>query len=343
MDRATIRRYAAGLFLGIAYSASIGGASTLIGTPTNLAFVRTLGIVFEGAPAISFNEWFFFAFPMAILLEAALWAVLCLLFVPKTLAVDIAPDTIRAHYEALGPMTYAQKVLLGAFALMATLWFTRAGFDFGSLKIPGWGQFFPEPKYISDGTVGMLVAIALFLIPARDGKGGHLLDWEVARRLPWDVVLLFGGGFALSLAFVESGLSAWVGAELKLLEGTHPFVVLFVVAAVVCFLSELTSNVATAEMVLPILAGLSVALGVHPFLFMIPATLAASFAFMMPAGTPPNAIVYATGKIRMREMVSAGFVLNWAGIFIVTAITALLGQAVFGIDLTVLPEWAVLK
>ncbi len=342
LEAKMLRRFAAGLFLGIAYSASIGGAATLIGTPTNLAFVRTLSIVFPGAPEVTFSEWFLLAFPMALLLEIVLWGVLCVMSCPRGMKVEIDPGTIRAHYDALGPMTYAQKVLLAAFASMALLWFTRAGFDLGAVKIPGWAQLFPVPKYVSDGTVGMTIALLLFMIPARDGTGAKLLNWDVARRLPWDVVLLFGGGFALAQGFVESGLSEWVGGELQLLGGLPPLVVVLLIATTVCFLSELTSNVATAEMVLPILGALAVVIGVHPFLLMIPATLSASFAFMLPAGTPPNAIVYATGKIKMREMIGAGFVLNWAGIVIVTGITALLGQAVFGLDLTQLPTWAVL-
>lgn len=342
IDPKPLRRFASGLFLGVAYSASIGGVATLIGTPTNLAFVRTLHIVFPNAPDVTFSQWFFFAFPMALLVEIALWVVLCVMACPRGMKADIDPATIRAHYDALGPMTYPQKMLMGAFVSMALLWFTRSGFDLGSVNIPGWSQLFPVPKYVSDGTVGMAVALVLFMTPSRDGKGGKLLDWDVARRLPWDVVLLFGGGFALAQGFVTSGLSEWFGGELKGLGGLPPMLVVLVVATTVCFLSELTSNVATAEMVLPILGALSVAIGVHPFLLMIPATLAASFAFMLPAGTPPNAIVYATGKIRMREMIGAGFVLNWIGVVIVTGGTALLGQAVFGLDLTKLPEWGVL-
>lgn len=343
VEHRSLRRYAAGLFLGIAYSASIGGAATLIGTPTNLAFSRMLTVVFENAPEVTFGQWFLFAFPTSIVLELVLWGVLCWIFCPPGMRVDLDPDTIRAEYRRLGPMTSAQKSLLIAFLSMALLWFTRAGFDFGAVKIPGWVTLFEQPKFISDGTVAMGVALLLFLAPARDGAGSKLLDWDIARRLPWDVVLLFGGGFALAQGFVDSGLSQWFGEELSLVQGLPPIVVVCIVAFAVCFLSELTSNVATAEMVLPILAALAVALKIHPFLLMIPATLAASYAFMLPAGTPPNAIVYATGKIRMREMIGAGFLLNWAGIIIVTVCTAALGKLIFGADLTQLPDWAMLR
>ena len=343
LEPRVLRRYAAGLYLGVAYSASIGGAATLIGTPTNLTFRRMLGVVFEHAPEVSFSQWFLFSFPTSILLEIVLWGVLCVMACPRGMEAVIDPNTIREQYRRLGPMGYAQKILLAAFAAMALLWFTREGFDFGAVKIPGWAMLFEQPKFITDGTVAMLVAVGLFLIPARDGGGGHLLDWEVARRLPWDIVLLFGGGFALAQGFVDSGLSKWFGEELALAGHLPPIVVVLIVAATVCFLSELTSNVATAEMVLPILAALAVAIKVHPFLLMIPATLAASYAFMLPAGTPPNAIAYATGRIKMREMIGAGFILNWAGIVIVTLITATLGRSVFGVDLLQLPEWAVLK
>lgn len=342
IDARTVRKYAAGLYLGIAYSASIGGAATLIGTPTNLSFTRMLALSFPNAPEITFAQWFLFSFPTAIVLEAVLWIVLAWQFCPREMKVEIAPDTVCEHYRRLGPMSIAQKLLLAAFLSMACLWFTRAGFDIGSVSIPGWASLFPKPSYISDGTVAMSVALLLFLLPARDAAhpGARILDWDTAKRVPWDIVLLFGGGFALAQGFVKSGLSEWVGGELTGLGGLHPLVVVIAVTAAVCFLSELTSNVATAEMVLPILAALAVAIHVHPFLLMIPATLAASYAFMLPAGTPPNAIAYGTGKIQMGEMVRTGFILNLAGIVIVTLGAVLLGRAVFGVDLAQLPAWA---
>lgn len=337
-----VRRYAAGLYLGIAYSASIGGAATLIGTPTNLSFTRMLSLTFPNAPEVTFTQWFLFAFPTSVALEIVLWLVLAWLFCPKDLKAHVDPDTVRDHYRRLGPMTTAQKILLIAFLTMAVLWFTRVGFDLGSIAIPGWAQLFHKPDFISDGTVAIGIAFLLFLLPARDPArpADHILDWETAKRIPWDIVLLFGGGFALAQGFVKSGLSDWVGGELTLLGGLPPLLVVIAVAAAVCFLSELTSNVATAEMVLPILAALAIAIQVHPFLLMIPATLAASYAFMLPAGTPPNAIAFGTGKIQMREMVTTGFLLNIAGIVIVTGGAMLLGQWVFGIDLTQLPDWA---
>jgi len=344
IEARTARRYAAGLYLGIAYSASIGGAATLIGTPTNLSFTRMLALSFPNAPEITFGQWFLFSFPTAIVLEAVLWLVLAWIFCPRGMKVDIAPDTVREHYRRLGPMTLAQKMLLASFVTMATLWFTRSGFDLGSVSIPGWAQLFPNPDFISDGTVAIAIALLLFILPARDpaAPGVRILDWNTAKRVPFDIVLLFGGGFALAQGFMKSGLSAWVGGELSALGGLHPLVVVIGVTAAVCFLSELTSNVATAEMVLPILAALAVAIHVHPFMLMIPATLAASYAFMLPAGTPPNAIVFGTGKIQMGEMIRTGFILNLAGILIVTVGVVVLGKAVFGVDLTELPAWATL-
>jgi sodium-dependent dicarboxylate transporter 2/3/5 len=159
---------------------------------------------------------------------------------------------------------------------------------------PGWSNIFPYPKFIEDGTVAIAVALILFIVPSKDG--GMIMTWEAAIRIPWRIVLLFGGGFALASGFVESGLSLWIGTQLNWAKGIHPLLIIFMISLLVTFLTELTSNTATTEMILPVMAGLSIATGVNPLLFMIPATLSASMAFMLPVATPPNAIIFGTNR-----------------------------------------------
>ncbi len=168
------------------------------------------------------------------------------------------------------------------------------------------------------------------------------MDWVTASKVPWNIVLLFGGGFALASAFKESGLSIWVGEQLSSVGGLHPIVIIAVIAMTMTFLTELTSNTATTEMLLPVLAGLSVTINVNPLLFMLPATISASMAFMLPVATPPNAIVFGSNKITVMEMAKTGIVLNLLGVIVITLVTYFWGSWVFGIELGVMPSWAVM-
>ena len=223
---------------------------------------------------------------------------------------------------------------------MALLWVFRSGFNLESVTIPGWSKLFGQPGYINDGTVAIAIALLMFVIPSRSHKGERIMDWETASRIPWHIVLLFGGGFALAKGFVDSGLSTWFGEQLSGLAGTKPMVLTLVISSTMSFLTELTSNTATTEMILPILAGMAVSIQINPLLLMIPATLAASLAFMLPVATPPNAIVFGTGHLHIREMVKTGFLLNIAGIIVVTLVTYFWGVAVFSIDVHSFPQWA---
>jgi sodium-dependent dicarboxylate transporter 2/3/5 len=166
------------------------------------------------------------------------------------------------------------------------------------------------------------------------------MDWETANRLPWSIVLLFGGGFALALGFQSSGLAIWFGEQLLWTKGVHPYLILLAVVALMSFLTELTSNVASTQMLLPVFASLAISSGNNPILIMIPATLASSLAFMLPTATPPNAIVFGTNRIRISTMVRTGFVLNMIGILVVVLVTWLLGNSVLDVDLGIIPDWA---
>ena len=330
-----VKKYTIGLLLGIAYSSSIGGIATLIGTPPNPAFIRIFAVSFPDAPEISFAQWFFFALPLSMVFLFTAWFILYLIFGRIHFALD--KDLFRERYKSLGKMGREETIVLIIFASLAVLWLTRASIHIGNFTIPGWSEIFPEPGYINDGVVAIFVASFLFIIPAKNEP--RILDWATARKLPWGIVILFGGGFALAGAFKDSGLSAWVGQQLYGLKDLPPVLTIASVSTVVAFLTELTSNTATSQMVLPILAAIGTAIGKNPLLLMVPATLASSFAFLMPVATPPNAIIFGTGKVRIMDMVKVGIIFEFIGILIITLGIIILGP-VLGIDLNQMPAWA---
>jgi len=342
LGREKVRKFSIGIFLGIAYSASIGGIATLIGTPPNLSFVRIFNIFFPKAPEISFAKWFFFAFPISVAFLFFVWIVLSLVFCPRK-GIELDKKIFTDQYKALGPISFEEKVVLVDFLMLVFLWMFRANIKIGSFTIPGWSNLFPEAKFINDGTVAITIALLLFLIPSKNqnhrDNDRRVLTWKTASRLPWNIVLLFGGGFALASGFKESGLSTWMGEQLKGLGSLSPILIIACICLLITFLTELTSNTATAEILLPILAALAVSLRVNPLLLMIPGTLSCSFAFMLPVATPPNAIVFGTNRLRVSDMVRIGVILNLVGVIVITAAVFLIGKGVFGIDLSTIPGW----
>ncbi len=340
VGKAKLGTYSVGLLLGIAYSASIGGVATLVGTPPNLSFARIANIIFPAMPEISFADWLVFAAWITFFMFIAAWLLLFAMYRPKQPWVGVERDDFRKEYQLLGKAKPEEKIVFVLFVTMALLWVFRSGFQIGFIDIPGWSQLFANPGFINDGTVAITIAIILFAIPSKTRKGERLMDWETANRLPWHIVLLFGGGFALAKGFVDSGLSIWFGEQLSGLSGTHPMVLTSVIVTMMSFLTELTSNIASTEMILPILAGMAVSIQVNPLLLMIPATLAASLAFMLPVATPPNAIVFGSGYIQIRQMVKTGFLLNFVGIIVTTLVTYFWGVLVFKIDIGSFPDWA---
>jgi sodium-dependent dicarboxylate transporter 2/3/5 len=340
LGEAKLGNYSIGLLLGIAYSASIGGIATLVGTPPNLSFARIVNIIFPAMPEVSFADWFIFAIWITVLVFMAAWLLLFLMYKPSQPWDGLSREDFKQEYQLLGSAKPEEKIVLFLFVSMALLWIFRTGFHIGQVNIPGWAQFFKHPEYINDGTVAIAIAVILFIIPSSTQKGERIMNWETANRLPWHIVLLFGGGFALAKGFVDSGLSTWFGEQLSGLAGTHPMILTSVIVAMMSLLTELTSNIATTEMILPILAGLAVSIQINPLLLMIPATLAASLAFMLPVATPPNAIVFGTGHLRVKDMVKTGFALNLLGIVVITLVTWFWGTLVFNIDVGSFPEWA---
>lgn len=356
-----IGRFAVGLLIAIAYAASIGGFATLIGTPPNMAFVRILAISFPDAPEISFARWLAFAFPPAVLFLVIAWAILTRIFIPQTKtgspvletdspvleadssALNADLSVFRKEYHSLGRMRREERLVLILFLSVALLWIFRQPIDLNFCTIPGWSSLFPDPKYIRDGTVAIMVALLLFIIPAKknDEAGPHrLLDWSTAMKINWGIVLLFGGGFALATGFSQSGLAKFLGGQLAGLGHFSPLIIVLTVCLVVTFLTELTSNTATTEIFMPILGAMAVAIGINPLMLMIPATLSASCAFMLPVATPPNAIIFGTGEVKIHDMMRAGIIMNIVGIFLITGAIYLIGIYVFDMDLSAMPTWA---
>jgi sodium-dependent dicarboxylate transporter 2/3/5 len=339
-ERNTVRKMEKGLLLGIAYAASIGGMATLIGTPPNLSFVRIFKIYFPDAPDISFAQWMFFALPLSFILLLLTYGYLYLFFFrTKKKKLHFDTGVIQEEYNKLGKMTYEEKWVLYLFILLAFLWLFRRPIEIGnSIQIPGWSQLFSHPKWITDGNVAILIGILLFIIPSRN-KQGFLMEWKTAERIPWGIILLFGGGFALASGFKESGLSQYIGNALSGLNQLHPILLLLLVITTITFLTELTSNTATVETFLPILASMSIAIHINPLFLMIPATIAGSYAFMLPVATPPNAIVFGSGKLKITDMVKTGFWLNLIGILLLTLVSYFYLTWVFGIEINQLPSW----
>ncbi|CAM3181781.1 DASS family sodium-coupled anion symporter [Actinomyces slackii] len=311
-------RFATGLMLGIAYAASIGSLGTIIGTPPNTLLIahlrETYGI------GIGFGQWMVMGVPLAVVfLLIAWWLLTSVLFRPEIDEIPGGKEIIRDELRAMGPLTSGEACVAVVFVTAALSW----------ALIP---TLWPDSP-LSDNVIAVLVALVLFAVPAPGQKGTRLLDWESAKDLPWDVLLLFGGGLALSAQFSSQGLSVWIGESAKGL-GVLPVVLL--VAAVTClviFLTELTSNTATAAAFLPIIGGIAVGLGIDPLLLVVPVALAATCAFMLPVATPPNAIAYGSGYVDMKDMIKAGMWLNIIGLILITITVLGLGVPVLGIEL----------
>jgi len=327
------------LLLGVAYSCSIGGITTLIGTPPNLVFIKMFSNAYPDAPEITFANWLFFALPITIVLFIAAVIVLYFLFRPSKSIKSIQPSFFEENYKALGKRTYEQTMILMLFALFVVLLVFRADIVIGNFKIQGWRNLFREPKYIVDAVVAIFITILLFIIPSKNNPKKYLMDWKTAVKLPWGIVLLFGGGFALAKGFQTSGLSEWIGEKLLILTGSPILVIIFGCAVLMAFLTEFTSNVATTQALLPLSIALATSLKIHPLYLMIPLTMAASLAFMLPVATAPNAIIFGSKKLKIKEMLLPGFILNCIGILVITIMMYYWGSYVFDLDPNILPEW----
>jgi sodium-dependent dicarboxylate transporter 2/3/5 len=306
------RNFALSLLLGIAYGASIGGIGTPIGTPPNLfllSYLREhLGL------EISFVRWLGVGLPLVAVFLPVAWLTLTRVLFPVRLErIEGGSDLVRERIAKLGPMKRGERVTLMVFLLTATLWITRP--LLADLMLFGMQPF----SGLSDAGIAMLGALSLFVVPVDDE--GFVLDWETATGLPWGILLLFGGGLSLAAVIESTGVGHFLAGQVTSLAGVPEFLVVVCVVAGIVFLTELTSNTATAATLIPILAAVAPGLGIDPLRLAVPAALAASLAFMLPVATPPNAVVFGSGRIQIHEMSRAGLWLNFIGIALVPLLT----------------------
>ncbi|MCL4850538.1 MAG: SLC13 family permease [Bryobacteraceae bacterium] len=336
------------LLLGVAYAASIGGVGTIIGSPTNVAFLGFASQRFPDLKPVSFLEWAAIGVPLVAFFLPIAWFYLCRFggdFPVSRIRFLTSTSIIDDELAALGPMKPEEKKVLVIACATALLWIFREDIRLGAFVIPGWSSFTPYPGFIHDATVAMALAILLCVMPIRKARRAQasdasspannarvLIDWSTIQKgIPWGVVFLFGGGFALAQGLETSGLAAWIGSGFGALRGFPLWILLPAGCLLAVSVTEVTSNVATVLMLAPILAEASVQLGVHPYLLMLPATIIASFAFMLPVATPPNAIVFSSGWITIPRMFRAGAALDVMALAIIPAMIYFLGRLVLGI------------
>jgi len=316
--------FALGLLLGIAYAASIGGIGTLIGTPPNLflaSYARSqLGI------EISFVRWMAVGLPLVTLFLPIAWLLLTRVLFPIRIArIEGGAALTREAYASLGPMKLGERATLIVFALTAAAWISRP--LLATIELGGVRPF----AGLSDAGIAMIAALALFLIPVDRKEHVFVMNWETAVQLPWGVLILFGGGLSLAAAIKSNGVGELLGAQVSSFAGLPPLLVVLVVVALMIFLTELTSNTATTATLVPILASLAPGLGLHPFLLIVPAAIAASCAFMLPVATPPNAIIFGSGLVSIPQMCRAGLLLNLIGIVLITSLAYAVAMPLLGI------------
>ncbi|MCY3852241.1 MAG: SLC13 family permease [Gammaproteobacteria bacterium] len=345
------RNFSFALLLGLAYAASIGGMATLTGTPPNAILVAQFEQLYPHAPPISFASWSMMAMPFSFLFLGCAWLLLTRLVFPLPPTGQFSGgDLIARQHRELGPMSPEEKRVLAVFVTLVVLWFTRKKHLFGSdVEIFGWSHYLDlflarldisaVGSMLDDGTVAIAMALLLFALPAKSTHG-RLLDADDVNKVPWGVLILFGGGLALAKGFGVSGLSSWAAQQFEiLLHDSSSLVVVMSTVGFITSLTELTSNTATTSTAIPIMASLAQGIEVHPLLLLIPTALAASCAFMLPISTPPNAIVYGSRRVPIIKMIIAGVWLDILSVVILTTLVFSLGHWVFGL-LGEVPGWA---
>jgi len=315
-EQQVVSSFGTALMLGIAYAASIGGVATLIGTPPNAILA---GIAEKNfGYTIGFAQWMMFGLPLSLVMLSATWFYLTRYIMGKEFTeLPGGRQAIRRQIDDLGKISSQEKKVLAIFVFVAAAWIFRGLVDFDFLK------------NVTDSSIAIFAALLLFLIPSDWRKGEFLLDWNTASRIPWDIIILFGGGFALAGGFESSGLTQWIADRLVILQGVGLVVTVLAVALIVIFLTEVTSNTATASLVVPVIGAFALAVHIHPLYLMVTVATAASFAFMLPVATPPNAIVFSSRQITIPQMAKAGIWLNLFGSLIITAFAVLLIPWVF--------------
>ncbi len=312
------------LMLGIAYSASIGGVATVIGTPPNLVLAGVISEIY--GYEITFSKWFLFGFPISIILLFFCWIYLTrVAYKFESNSFPGGKAEIQTIKKELGPISYEEKLVAIVFALAGLCWISRSFF----LQ-----KILPS---LDDTIIAISFGLLLFILPSKQ-KSAALLSWRDTINLPWGIIILFGGGMALARAFETSGLALWLGELMTSFSVLPLFLLILLLIAAVNFLTEITSNLATTAMLLPVLAPLALEINIHPFGLMVGAAVAASCAFMLPVATPPNAVVFGSGYLKIQDMVTRGVIMNIFSIILITLMVYIILPIVWGIELSFFPD-----
>ncbi|MFO0357072.1 MAG: SLC13 family permease [Sphingobacteriaceae bacterium] len=311
-------KFAAAMLLGLAFSATIGGMATPVGTPPNMYFFKVFREMYATQYEFNFLKWSAIGYPISFTFLLVCYFILSRYFIPKLNSFSIGKDFFREQYKALGKMGSEEKWVFGIFITCVLLWFSRADIDLGSVKLHGWANLFKAPKFIDDSFVAIAAALALFLIPSKTDKGHALLEWDDAKKIRYDIILMFGSGFALAYGFEVTGLSNWLASQLMILKGVPVFFIILGICCIVTIISEFASNIASIQLAIPVMIALQKNMDVSPLLLMIPATFASSLGFMLPVATAANTIVFGTKMIHTKDMFKVGIVLDVLGILIIT-------------------------
>lgn len=323
-DKKEIKKFEKALLFSICYAATVGGMATIVGNPPNMVLVAQMNQFFN--IDINFGIWMIFAMPIVILIMFFSWLYLTRFAFPlKIKSVPGGKGLIAEERTKLGKIGKEEKIVVTIFLVTASLWITR-GFI--------WNNYFP---LLTDGMIAIFATMLLFLVPASKERGGRILDWSDSKNISWGVLLLFGGGLAIAAGFQSSGLSEWIGSNLLAMDNLSMWLLIGISVIFVLLLTEITSNTATATILLPIMASASIALELHPFALMISCVFAANAAFMLPVATPPNAIIFSSGKINILDMIKVGFAMNVFTAIVIIIATLYWLPVVWGIDLSVLP------
>jgi sodium-dependent dicarboxylate transporter 2/3/5 len=321
-------RFGLVLMLAIAYSASIGGTGSLVGTPPNMVFVGMVQTMYPDAPAVTFLDWMEIGVPFVLVMLPITW-----FFLTRTFGVSGSftgsEEVISTELKALGPMQTGEKRVLIVFICTGLGWIFR----------DVWATSLGVEHLVHDATVAVLAALALFMLPS--GKGTRLLDWEQAQTVPWGVAMIVGGGYAIAKGFTTTGLATWLGHVLAPIGALPLPLIVLLVVLFMTFITEINSNTATASIFLPVLATMAAAGNTHPFLLMIPATFACSCAFMLPSGTGPNAVIFDSGLVSIPQMSRAGVRMNLISVAVLSLVMVLFAIPLLGISATP-PVWATL-
>ena len=314
------QKFAAALLLGLAFAATIGGMATPVGTPPNMYFFKAYKEAFPNNNDLNFLKWSQIGYPVSLCFLVCTFFVLNFYFIKNKVVLKIEKSFFVDTYKKLGKFSWEEKWVFGIFISCILLWFTRADIDFGPFIFKGWTNIFIKPKFVDDAFVAILAALLLFLIPSKKIKGESLLIWEDAKKLRYDIILMFGSGFALAYGFEVSGLSNWLAASLAVLKGVSPIFIILGVCIIVTIISEFASNIASIQLAIPVMIALQKDLDLPPLLLMIPATFASSIGFMLPVATAANTIVFGTKQINIKDMLKVGIVLDIIGILLITFI-----------------------